>query len=77
MGFSGKNTGVGCCALFQGIFPEIEPVFLMAREFFTTTTTWKIFSISHCVTLLHSVSYFSKPYKTKDTFHQVSHLEGM
>ena len=55
---------VGCCALFQGIFPGTEPMFPMARKFFTTSATWKIFSISHCVMLLDSVSYFPKPYKT-------------
>ena len=30
MAFSGKNTGVGCCALLQGIFPTQEsPVLQM------------------------------------------------
>ena len=27
--FPGKNTGVGCQALLQGIFPRIEPESLM------------------------------------------------
>ena len=43
----GKNTGVGCHALLQGIFPtqEFEPTSLMspalAGGFFTTSTTWE------------------------------------
>ena len=42
----GKNTGVGCHFLLQGIFPDpgIEPVSLMspalAIGFFTTSATW-------------------------------------
>ena len=44
----GKNTGVGCHALFQGNLPDpgIEPAPLMspalAGGFFTTSTTWVI-----------------------------------
>ena len=43
----GKNTGVGCHALLQGIFlnPGIEPVSLisstLADGFFTTGITWE------------------------------------
>ena len=41
----GKNTGVGCRALLQGIFPEIELTSLMssalAGGFFTTSATWE------------------------------------
>ena len=47
-GSPGKNTGVGCHALLQGIFPTqglIEPTSLMssalAGMFFTTSTTWE------------------------------------
>ena len=40
----GKNTGVSCHALPQGIYSGIEPVYLMslalAGGFFTTSTTW-------------------------------------
>ena len=45
MGFS-KNTGVGCPALLQGIFPTREwnaPLFglpALAGGFFTTSTAW-------------------------------------
>ena len=41
----GKNTGVGCHALFQGIFltqglnPHLSPA--LAGEFFTTSATWE------------------------------------
>ena len=43
----GKNTGVGCQALLQGIFltPGIEPATLMspalANGFFTTVANWE------------------------------------
>ena len=46
--FPGKNTGVGCCALLQGIFPtqESNPCLLhlpiVTGGFFTTSTTWKV-----------------------------------
>ena len=42
-----QNTGVGCCALFQGDLPErgIEPPSLMSQalagRIFTTSTTWE------------------------------------
>ena len=44
----GKNTGVGCCALLQGIFPtqasnqrvlRMSPA--LAGRFFTTSATWE------------------------------------
>ena len=44
---SGKNTGIGCHALFQGIFlnPGIKPASLtspaLAGRFFTTGTLWE------------------------------------
>ena len=44
----GKNTGVGCRALFHRIFMTtgIEPVSLMSPaltdRFFTTSTTWEV-----------------------------------
>ena len=41
----GKNTGVGCHFLLQGIFPRIEPASItspsLAGEFFTTTPPGK------------------------------------
>ena len=42
----GKNTGMSCHALLQGIFPsQIEPASLMslalAGRFFTTYATWE------------------------------------
>ena len=41
--FPGKNTGVGCKFLFQGIFPtQIEPVSpALAGRFFCHCTTWE------------------------------------
>ena len=46
MGFSGKNTGEGCHALLQGIFPTqgsnpslTSPAW--AARFFTTSATWE------------------------------------
>ena len=46
MEFPGKNTGVGCHALLQGIFPtqglNPHPMSLtLAGRFFTTSTTWE------------------------------------
>ena len=47
MGFSGKDTGVGCRALLQGDLPNpgIEPASLkfpaLAGGFFTTSATWE------------------------------------
>ena len=44
---SGKNTGVGCCALLQGIFPTqgSNPCLLcvlpLAVRFFTSSATWE------------------------------------
>ena len=48
MGFSSKNTGVGCHSLLQGIFLTqrsnkhllTSPV--LAGRFFTTSTTWEV-----------------------------------
>ena len=43
----GKNTGVGCHALFQGIFltqgsnPHLFMSLALADGFFTTSTTWE------------------------------------
>ena len=45
--FPGKNIGVGCHALLQGIFPTQEPsLYLLTSPaltggFFTTSTVWK------------------------------------
>ena len=47
-GSPGKNTGVGCNALLQGIFPtqESNPSLLqcpaLAGGFFTTNITWEL-----------------------------------
>ena len=44
--FPGKNTGVGCHALLQGIFltqrlnPRVLCLLELASEFFTTSATW-------------------------------------
>ena len=41
----GKNTGVGCHALLQGIFPSqgwnLHLLCLLAGRFFTTSATWE------------------------------------
>ena len=59
----GKNTGVGCHALLQGIFslpPGIEPTSVrspaLAGGFFTTSTTWEAprLLITGCLTLPQS-----------------------
>ena len=48
----GKNSGVGCHALLQGVFPTrdrtclIHPLCWLAGGFFTTSTIWEA-----CVTL--------------------------
>ena len=44
--FPGKNTGVGCHFLLQGIFPTQESNLCLmspalAGEFFTTVATWE------------------------------------
>ena len=48
MEFSGKNAGVGCHFLFQGIFPTqgSNPSFLhlLAVGFFTTGATWEVYT---------------------------------
>ena len=38
---SGKNTGVGCHALVQGIFPRSLAFYCSPGGFFTTGTTWE------------------------------------
>ena len=41
----GKNTGVGCHSLLQGIFPfqewKLHLLYLLAGGFFTTSTAWE------------------------------------
>ena len=45
--FPGKNTGVGCYALLQGIFltqglnPRLLLLLALAGRFFTTSATWE------------------------------------
>ena len=57
----GKNTGVRCHALLQGIFPHpgIEPTSLMSPaltgRFFTTSATWE----THYI---HTITYYSIDY---------------
>ena len=57
MGFSGKNTGVGCHALLQGICPTqgLNPESLvspaLAGRFFITSTTWE--APLHCRQFLY------------------------
>ena len=54
----GKNTGAGCRALLQGIFPiqEWNPTSLMppafARGFFTTSTTWQALTVQQVIFFL-------------------------
>ena len=48
----GKNIGVGCCALLQGIFPTrgsnlcLLRLPALAGGFFTTSTTWEALSLT-------------------------------
>ena len=48
----GKNTGVGCRALLQGIFPiqgrKRGPGFCIGRQVVTTSTNWEARPTSHC-----------------------------
>ena len=44
--FSGKNTGVGCHFLFQGIFPArdhtaVSCVSCISRRYYSTSATWE------------------------------------
>ena len=55
----GKNTGVGCHALLQGIFPTqgLNPCFLLspvlAGGFFTTSATWEaLLNLCNSATLI-------------------------
>ena len=41
MGFPGKNTGIGCHFLLQGIFPSHGMSPALAAGFFTTSATWE------------------------------------
>ena len=47
----GKNTGVGCHALLQGIFPRIERVSptspALASGFFATLATWETLQLDN------------------------------
>ena len=50
--FPGKNTGVGCHALLQGIFPNqgsnlslMSPA--LTGRFFTTSITWKALQVNN------------------------------
>ena len=49
----GRNTGVGCHALLQGIFPTQESTSLLspalAGRFFTTSGTWETLGKEHVV----------------------------
>ena len=46
----GKNTGVGCHALLQGIFPiqglKLRLLAALTGGFFTTSATWDVAHIS-------------------------------
>ena len=46
---SGKNTGVGCHALLQGLNPCLLGLLALAGEFFTTTAAAKL--LQWCPTL--------------------------
>ena len=55
----GKNTGVGCRALLQGIFQtqESNPILIspsLAGEFFTTSTTWEALKQTYPSSYLNS-----------------------
>ena len=60
----GKNTGVGCHVLLQGIFPiqEWNPTSLvppaLARGFFTTGTTWQALTVQQVIFFF--LSFFPK-----------------
>ena len=75
----GKNTGVGCHALLQGIFPTqgLNPCLLwvlmsaLANGFFTTGATWKSQQIINVKSLQLPFKKIRK-YRTPNTkFHEV------
>ena len=47
----GKNTGVGCCALLQGIKPVSLVPSALAGGFFTTCATWESLLLNSFITL--------------------------
>ena len=60
----GKNTGIGCHALFKGIFliVGIKPTSLMSPaltgRFFTTSSTWEA---QHIHTTIHKIDNQQRP----------------
>ena len=81
----GKNTGVGCRALLQGIFPTqgsnlcllTSPV--LAGRFFTTSTTWEAWDIIISCNRLHGLkknrNLFS--YSSGGWTYKIKVLEGL
>ena len=68
----GKNTGVGCYALWQGIFPTpwSNPSLkspALAGGFFTTSTTWEDPSIMYIVSIVY-MCQFQSPNPPHSTF---------
>ena len=49
--FPGKNTGVGCCGLLQGLEPMSLVPSALAGGFFTTCATWESLLLNSCITL--------------------------
>ena len=74
----GKNTGMGCRALLQGIFLTqgsnpglLSPV--LAARFFTTSTTWEILCFHQSTTYF----FLSKRYKSCFGHLFVSYFNGL
>ena len=62
----GKNTGVGCCALLQGIFPtrilnHISYVSCICMQFFTTSATWEAHLPFHLIFFLAHLHFYDSP----------------
>ena len=60
MGFSGKNTGVDCHSLLQGIFP---------------TQGWNL-GLPHCGHILYRLSYQRSPFNHYDGFKSLLTIVG-
>ena len=56
--FPGRNTGVGCHALLQGIFPTQE----LAGNFLTTSATCEAWSLHCCLLFSRRVRLFATPW---------------
>ena len=64
----GKNTGVGCRFLLQGIFPTQELNLHFLHWFFTTSTTWEVHSKHRTCSSSSLMGTFCSQTKQKSLF---------